>query len=253
MGTCGWLLAVLATGCWLLWLLLLKRVDRQRMKSILQGVWVVVVVAVCVYVETADGYCSGAGCGTLASALNGKQQYKKDDQAVVFIEVTNTASNTTQRAPFFPQVDEFSVLEIPDSGSLFYRNESITVSVVMGNDAHATPPRAYTDGTSFVGYYSALVHMRNGRILRIEWDEGCSGCPDGCVWPTTALSPTPPTGPPASTQSAPSRSTSPGSGPTRTTRSSPPPLSSPQTLGALLSPPSSKTLPQSPETLSTAP
>ena len=47
------------------------------MKSILQGVWVVVVVAVCVYVETADGYCSGAGCGTLASALNGKQQYKK--------------------------------------------------------------------------------------------------------------------------------------------------------------------------------
>merc|ERR1711916_282734 len=165
--TCGWLL-VAGCGYWLL-------------------VVVVVVVAVCVYVETADGYCSGAGCGTLASALNGKQQYKKDDQAVVFIEVTNTASNMAQRAPFFPQVDEFSVLEIPDSGSLFYRNESITVSVVMGNNAHATPPRAYTDGSSFVGYYSALIHMRNGRVLRIEWDEGCSGCPDGCVANNCAL------------------------------------------------------------------
>ena len=112
---------------------------------------------------------------------------RRDDQAVVFIEVTNTASNMTQRAPFFPQVDEFSVLEIPDSGSLFYRNESITVSVVMGNNAYATPPRAYTDGSSFVGYYSALIHMRNGRVLRIEWDEGCSGCPDGCVANNCAL------------------------------------------------------------------
>lgn len=91
-------------------------------------------------------------------------------------DLVEVVTNSTFRAPFFTRVDQFSQLMLKGSGATFYRNASTYVWLSVG--AVTSPLRLWSDGDSYVGYYSAIVRMEEGRVIGISWDEGCKNCPD---------------------------------------------------------------------------
>lgn len=91
------------------------------------------------------------------------------------------------QAVFYPRVDVYSVLEIKDY-NLNGRNSSAGASdiwvAVEGNAVkgqnrnfdwieHTKP---LVRGGSVVPFLTAIVHMRDGVVQRVQWDSGCHTC-----------------------------------------------------------------------------
>jgi len=105
----------------------------------------------------------------------------KADSVVVYVHVLTDSNfnDSVERAVFFPLVDDFSQLTIPQTADIF-RNESEVYVYVNVSGGHVSPLRFYKDIATpdyFVGYFTAVINIDNGNITSVYWiDDLCNEC-----------------------------------------------------------------------------
>lgn len=101
--------------------------------------------------------------------------------------------NEDSKMIFFPQVDEFTLLEVNGCNAPLYSisclafalfgnslNEGRVLQFEAGGQA-STPIRYHTT-ESTVSFYTAIINLKDGEVRSIEWDTSCSGCSDSlCI------------------------------------------------------------------------
>eukprot|EP00700_Malawimonas_jakobiformis_P003214 EC725809.1.p1 GENE.EC725809.1~~EC725809.1.p1 ORF type:complete len:175 (+),score=4.23 EC725809.1:81-605(+) len=136
----------------------------------------------CASAQTSQ-YCTTPTC---ANTVGSKTSFLKssssltDQLAQVFLWVaqTNSTDNSTilQKAPFYPRVDEFSVMTVNNSGLLFLNDSSTRIYLSIGNVTSTA--KRYTNNAVFVSYWTAYIQLNNGVVRSITWDDDptCSLC-----------------------------------------------------------------------------
>jgi hypothetical protein len=97
---------------------------------------------------------------------------------------TNGRNYTNQRMPFYPETDDYSLLQANGS---FYRfnnipaNATLRVSLEVGGIASPEviwrlPPNSGQLATRFATFFTAVVDLNAGKVQRIYWEDGCFDC-----------------------------------------------------------------------------
>eukprot|EP01125_Pyxidicula_operculata_P009557 TRINITY_DN3148_c0_g2_i1.p1 TRINITY_DN3148_c0_g2~~TRINITY_DN3148_c0_g2_i1.p1 ORF type:complete len:239 (+),score=49.11 TRINITY_DN3148_c0_g2_i1:5-721(+) len=137
-----------------------------------------------------------------------KTQFAKDDSQLIYIFLTNrpyevTHGNETfvppsdgsdyyKKALFLPKVDHFTKLQIANT-SYFYNKPQynplyIYLQIGNGTEAIRSSRKLYWKTGYIVGSWSADIHMDNGAVTGISWEDGCQECStDQCLDNTCAL------------------------------------------------------------------
>ncbi|KAJ3426209.1 expp1 protein [Anaeramoeba flamelloides] len=120
-------------------------------------------------------YCSEDVCH---NTLYSKTSFKRDDDSIIFVYI-NDPDGTNKRGTFYPTVDDFTVLRINEFGCTYGENENVTISVGVNEDERSTFVH-YSKDKRFVGYYTVIVKLDEGKIDKIFWDDSIdkSDCPD---------------------------------------------------------------------------
>ena len=179
------------------------------------------------------GFSSGSvyACGADATEAASQVYFKRGDQAVVMLMVgvngtqtcTNqtaqnangttvyeiTCNNYTLAAQYFPIVDDYTVIEVPNCNSVYseklactltgcflanqyvFQNAFVTVAVgTKGGLFMLSPGRSWYQAPYYVGFRSVYVTLSGGLVSSIDWDEaaGCGSCPINCVDNTCGMS-----------------------------------------------------------------
>jgi len=101
------------------------------------------------------------------------------------------------RMIFYPEVDDFSMLDVAarESGpnNEMYRFDSPNMWIQLEVGGVASPPKFRrqdaASGVYVVPYWTAIVILDNGVPQSISWDDGCYGCSgDQCINATCAVS-----------------------------------------------------------------
>lgn len=99
-------------------------------------------------------------------------------------------TNVGRKSVFYPKVDEYSVLDVKDINSQTYKGlistakeapstnatniDSLQIAVRLGNVV--SYPKAFNRAGYIVPFWTAIVHMTNGVVDNIFWDDGCFTC-----------------------------------------------------------------------------
>lgn len=121
--------------------------------------------------ESKNGnYCgfSDAVCKDLVARTLPKASYNRNDAMIFYLNVTYGSPLVNKIAPFFPNVDQFTVFEIPDSSHLLIEQKpNISVVAVSSGGVVSSPWRSMQRGPYYIGFRSIVVTMSSGSSLPV--------------------------------------------------------------------------------------
>lgn len=118
-----------------------------------------------------------------------KTEYERlVDRMLVYVmveqDVYNVTDNTTVQIPiaqnkavYFPITDRFSQLNVPGSGRQFFNESDIYIYLNISN--FVSEKRYYKQSNTpdkYVGYWTAIITMDQGKITGLSWDDNCGEC-----------------------------------------------------------------------------
>lgn len=126
-----------------------------------------------------------------------KQSYASGERVTVMVKLyytnytagnatTNaTATEVVQSAMFFPRVDEYSKLIIPDSYNKLEQFDDVTIGFefIYNASRWILPRRKWFQGGKYIQYRTVVLSLFQGAPMKIEWEttkcyyEAC-GCLD---------------------------------------------------------------------------